>query len=219
MNCNKLIVSCQAEGNSPFNKPQYIELFVRCAEMSNIPFIRLQGIENIRYISQSTSIPIIGLVKQTYDDGLVKISRNESDIKQILNYTNIVAIDGTFRSDNGLNGPQFIKYIAEHCECKIVADISSVEEAIECAKYTNYISTALSGYTTSKTPKTPNYKLLREIRNALPNCTLIAEGRFNTPKQAAKAIKCRADYVCVGSAITRPLTIISWYNEEINNIK
>jgi putative N-acetylmannosamine-6-phosphate epimerase len=40
---------------------------------------------------------------------------------------------------------------------------------------------------------------------------VIAEGRYNTPEQAARALACGAWCVTVGSAITRPRTITSQY--------
>lgn len=209
-----LIVSCQADSDSPFNKPEYISLFAKCAESCGARAVRIEGIDNLKEVSSKVQIPIIGLVKDHYSDGTVRISRNESDIKEILKYTDTVAIDGTFREE----GPEFIKYIKNKYNCKIVADISSAMEALKCADYSDYISTALSGYTGEEIPEEPDYSLIRLIAHALPDKKLIAEGRFNTPEKAAKARITGANYVCVGSAITNPCRIIKWYNEELNRI-
>ena len=210
-----LIVSCQAESDSPFNKPEYISLFAKCAESCGASAVRIEGINNLKDVSSKVQIPIIGLVKDHYPDGTVRISRNESDIKEILKYTDTVAIDGTSRE----GGPEFIKYIKNKYNCKIVADVSYAMEALKCADYSDYISTALSGYTAGETtPEEPDYSLIRLIAHALPEKKLIAEGRFNTPEKAVKAIITGANYVCVGSAITNPCRIIKWYNEELNEI-
>lgn len=210
-----LIVSCQADSDSPFNKPEYISLFAKCAASCGASAVRIEGINNLKDVSSKVQIPIIGLVKDHYPDGTVRISRNESDIKEILKYTDTVAIDGTSRE----GGPEFIKYIKNKYNCKIVADVSYDMEALKCADYSDYISTALSGYTAGETtPEEPDYSLIRLIAHALPDKKLIAEGRFNTPEKAVKAIITGANYVCVGSAITNPCRIIKWYNEELNEI-
>jgi N-acylglucosamine-6-phosphate 2-epimerase len=209
-----LIVSCQADSDSPFNKPEYISLFAKCAESCGACAVRIEGIDNLKNVSSKVQIPIIGLVKDYYSDGAVRISRNEPDIKEILKYTDIVAIDGTFREE----GPEFIKYIKNKYNCKIVADVSNAMEALKCADYSDYISTALSGYTGEETPEEPDYSLIRLIVHALPDKKLIAEGRFNTPEKAVKAKITGANYVCVGSAITNPCRIIKWYNEKLNEI-
>jgi N-acylglucosamine-6-phosphate 2-epimerase len=209
-----LIVSCQADSDSPFNKPEYISLFAKCAESCGACAVRIEGIDNLKDVSSKVQIPIIGLVKDYYSDGAVRISRNEPDIKEILKYTDTVAIDGTFREE----GPEFIKYIKNKYNCKIVADVSNAMEALKCADYSDYISTALSGYTGKETPEEPDYSLIRLIVHALPDKKLIAEGRFNTPEKAVKAKITGANYVCVGSAITNPCRIIKWYNEKLNEI-
>ena len=114
-----LIVSCQADSDSPFNKPEYISLFAKCAESCGASAVRIEGINNLKDVSSKVQIPIIGLVKDHYPDGTVRISRNESDIKEILKYTDTVAIDGTSRE----GGPEFIKYIKNKYNCNIVADV------------------------------------------------------------------------------------------------
>ncbi|MHC1905189.1 N-acetylmannosamine-6-phosphate 2-epimerase, partial [Escherichia coli] len=43
-------------------------------------------------------------------------------------------------------------------------------------------------------------------------CRVIAEGRYNTPAQAADAMRHGAWAVTVGSAITRLEHICQWYN-------
>ena len=47
----------------------------------------------------------------------------------------------------------------------------------------------------------------------------MAEGRYNRPELAVKAIKAGADAVVVGSAITRPEHITSWFAQDIHDAK
>ena len=101
-----------------------------------------------------------------------------------------------------------------------MADISNVEEAIACVDSgADCISTTLSGYT----PETEfikaigaDYKLVAELVNKL-SCPIFAEGRVNSPVEAAKMIELGVWSVVVGSAITRPHLITSWFSDAIKN--
>ena len=57
-----------------------------------------------------------------------------------------------------------------------------------------------SGYTAEETPDEPDLTLVQCLSAA--GCRVIAEGRYNTPAQAAEAMRCGAWAVTVGSAIT-----------------
>ena len=92
-----------------------------------------------------------------------------------------------------------------------MADISTLEEArAACAAGADIVSTTLSGYTPySRQLETPDWVLMDELREAgLP---FVAEGRLNTPSDAAKALRRGAAFVVVGSAITRPDIITGWF--------
>ncbi len=75
--------------------------------------------------------------------------------------------------------------------------------------FTNILTT-LSGYTTPETPEEPDLALVKTLSDA--GCRVIAEGRYNTPAQAADAMRHGAWAVTVGSAITRLEHICQWYN-------
>ena len=53
-------------------------------------------------------------------------------------------------------------------------------------------------------------ELLRECVRTL-DCPVFAEGRYNTPAEAAEAVRNGAYAVVVGSAITRPQVVTSWF--------
>lgn len=65
-------------------------------------------------------------------------------------------------------------------------------------------------YTAEETPDEPDLALVQCLSAA--GCRVIAEGRYNTPAQAAEAMRCGAWAVTVGSAITRLEHICGWYN-------
>ena len=60
--------------------------------------------------------------------------------------------------------------------------------------------------------------LWKYCANALPKCPVFAEGRYNTPLEAAKGIENGAWAVVVGSAITRPHLITKWFSEALQQV-
>jgi N-acylglucosamine-6-phosphate 2-epimerase len=219
---NKLIVSCQAEGDSPFNSPDGVALFAKAAIQGGAAGIRSEGIEKTKVILNETSVPVIGLSKSYFSDGYVRITGSITEVMNLINIgSHIIAIDGTFRKREGLTGPEFINKVKENYNCLIMADISTEKEAIECQDAgADCVSTTLNGYT----PETikdkscgPNYMLLKTLVTLL-KVPVFAEGRINTPDAAAEMIKKGAWSVVAGSAITRPALITQWYIEAMNKV-
>ncbi|MFN4111542.1 MAG: N-acetylmannosamine-6-phosphate 2-epimerase [Ignavibacteria bacterium] len=218
-----LIVSCQSEGEDPFNSPEGVTLFARAAEMGGAKGIRSEGIEKTKMIIENVNIPVIGIIKSQFEDGTVKITGTFKDFESLLRIgCQIIAVDGTFRKREGLTGPEFINLLKKSYETIICADISTYEEAIACAENgADFISTTLSGYTPEtkflNTDK-PDFILLQQLTKNL-NVPIIAEGRYNQPDYAAQAIRMGAWCVVVGTAITRPRIITRWFVEAIENVK
>lgn len=217
-----LIVSCQAEGNDPFNSnPEYMALFARAAEMGGAVGIRSQGIAKIEAIKRATKLPVIGLLKSRFPDGTVRITGSFAEVEQLLHVeSNIIAIDGTFREREGLTGPKFIEEVKQRYDCLVLADIATYAEAKACENAgADCVSTALNGYTpdTLQYQDGPNYDLLKECVNGLA-ISVFAEGRYNTPAEAGKAMEFGAFAVVSGTAITRPRVITQWFVQEINRV-
>jgi N-acylglucosamine-6-phosphate 2-epimerase len=217
---HKLIVSCQAEGDSPFNSPEAIFLFAKAAVMGGAGGIRSEGIEKTAYIKNNLSVPVIGLIKSSFNDGSVRITGSFKDVESLLKIdTDIIAIDGTFRERENLTGPEFIEEVKKRYGCIVMADISTIDEAIACeAAGADIISTTLSGYTpeTKNSSSEPDYELVERLTKVL-KVPVVAEGRISSPAQAAEMIKRGAFTVVVGSAITRPIIITSQYVEAVEN--
>jgi N-acylglucosamine-6-phosphate 2-epimerase len=95
-----------------------------------------------------------------------------------------------------------------------MADIAKEDEAIECEiAGADFISTTLNGYTpdTEKDKLlTPNFELVKVLTQKIKK-PVIAEGRINSPEAAKQMIKLGAYAIVVGTAITRPQIITSWY--------
>jgi N-acylglucosamine-6-phosphate 2-epimerase len=218
-----MIVSCQSEGDDPFNaKPEYMALFAKAAEMGGAKGIRTQGIEKLKAIKRETNLPVIGLLKSKFEDGTVRITGSFDEVKLLIEAgSDIIAIDGTFRLRDGLNGPDFIKEVKRRYNCLVLADIATYEEAMACAMAgADCVSTTLNGYTpnTLQYDNGPNYDLLYSIIKDI-KIPVFAEGRYNTPADAKHAIELGAYAVISGTAITRPRVTTSWFVSAINNTK
>lgn len=218
-----MIVSCQAEGDDPFNaNPEYMALFAKAAEMGGAIGIRTQGIAKLEAIKNATELPVIGLLKSTFEDGTVKITGSFAEVEQLLNAkADIVAVDGTFREREGLRGPEFIREVKRRYNCLVLADIATSEEAAACQEAgADCVSTTLNGYTpdTLECNDGPNFDVLESIVRSL-SIPVFAEGRYNTPADAYEAMKLGAYAVISGTAITRPRVITKWFVEAIKKAK
>lgn len=212
---NGLIVSCQSEGDDPFNSPEGVTLFARAAEMGGAKGIRSEGIEKTKSILASVKIPVIGLIKSKFEDGSVKITGSFKEFESLLAIgCHIIAVDGTFRKREGLTGPEFINHLKQNYNAIIMADIATYDEAIACVESgADCISTTLSGYTpeTSHLRKDkPDFELLKKLVTKV-KIPVFAEGRYNTPDFCSQAIRIGAWSVVVGTAITRPRIVTSWF--------
>ena len=165
---NCIIVSCQSEGDDPFNtNPEYMALFARAAEMGGAKGIRTEGIEKLKAIKRTVNLPVIALQKSQFEDGTVRITSSFKEVEQLIAAgSDIIAIDGTFRIKNGFSGPDFIKEVKKRYGCLVLADIATNKEAMACVKSgADAVSTTLNGYTpeTKQFHDGPNYTLLSEI--------------------------------------------------------
>lgn len=187
---NSIIISCQSEGDDPFNAdPEYMALFAKAAEMGGAKGIRTQGIEKLKAIKRMVDLPVIGLQKSQFEDGTVRITGSFKEVEQLIAAgSDIIAIDGTFRIRDGFSGPDFINEVKKRYGCLVLADIATNEEAMACMNSgANAVSTTLNGYTpeTKQFHNGPNYTLLSEIVADI-DVPVFAEGRYNTPAEAKK---------------------------------
>lgn len=217
-----MIVSCQAEGSDPFNaKPEYMALFAQAAVMGGAIGIRTEGVEKVMAIKRVVAVPVIGLLKSSFEDGTVKITGSYDEVEALIEAgSDIIAIDGTFREREGLTGPDFIKKVKEKYGCLVLADVAELEEGLACEQSgADGISTTLNGYTPNTFKdeiKGPNLRLLNDIVHHV-NIPVFAEGRYNAPFDAKKAMETGAYAVISGTAITRPRVITRWFVEAIKN--
>lgn len=205
-----LIVSCQPVPDSPLDKPEIVAAMALAAEQAGAVALRIEGVENLKATREVVSVPIIGILKRDLDDSPVRITAYLEDVDALAQAgADIIAIDGTDRV-RPVPVETLLARIHHH-QRLAMADCSSMVDGMTCQKLgAEIIGTTLSGYTTAETPEEPDLALVKSLSDA--GCRVIAEGRYNTPAQAAEAMRHGAWAVTVGSAITRLEHICQWYN-------
>lgn len=206
-----LVVSCQAYPGEAMRDPRTMAQVAQAAVVGGAAGIRVQGLDDIRAVAGMT-VPVIGLWKD--GDADVFITPTLEHAKAVADAgADIVAIDGTRRPrPDGLSLGETIAALREHTDALIMADCGSLDDALAAERAgVDILGTTLSGYT-SERPKTegPDLELIALLA---ARCTtpIMAEGRIHSPAQAAAAAAAGAFAVCVGTAITHPATITSWF--------
>lgn len=184
--------------------------------------IRSEGVEKTRMIRSVTGLPLIGLIKDKYPDGCVRITRAFDEAERILDTgIDILAVDGTFRVVNGLTGPEFIAACRKtYPGVCILADISTVDEAGECiSNGADVISTCLRGFTPGTrdlVSGSADIAFVRQLLERYPAFPVLGEGLIHTPAEAGMIAGMGVWAVVVGTAITRPHVVTEWFVREIN---
>lgn len=216
----KLIVSCQAYPGEPMRDPRTMTQIAQACVQGGAAAIRAQGIDDCELIRASVMVPVIGLWKDG-EDGVYITPTLEHAKAVARTGCHIVAVDGTRRPrPDGLSLADVIVALkAEFPQILVMADCGSADDALAAQEAgADILATTLSGYSGER-PKTasPDFELLEEIK-AFADRPIIVEGRVHTPEQAAEAIERGAWAVCVGTAITHPTTITSWFQGAVDGV-
>lgn len=210
----KLIVSCQANPDSPLRDSYIISRMSLAAVKGGAAALRIQGFEDVQAVRAVTDLPIIGLTKTDRDDTDVYITPTSAEaVKLAALGCQVVALDATLRP-RPEPLPELFRAV-HGVGALVMADISTLAEAQNAyALGADIVGTTLAGYTPQSRPlDTPDWALMDELREAgLP---FIAEGRLNSPAEAAQALKHGAFAVVVGSAITRPDVVTGWFADAL----
>lgn len=209
-----LIVSCQANPDSPLRDPLVISRLALAAEQGGAVGLRIQGFEDVAAVRAVTSLPMIGLTKTDRDDTDIYITPTAAEGVRLAAFgAQIVAVDATLRPR-----PEPLEDVisAIHAAGALVmADISTLQEAWAALQHgADIVSTTMSGYTPySPQLSIPDWVLMDALHAA--NLPFAAEGRLHSPTDAARALKTGARFVVVGSAITRPDVITRWFTQAL----
>ena len=199
-----LIVSCQALENEPLHSSFIMGKMALAAYEGGAVGIRANSVNDIKEIKNNVSLPIIGIIKKDYEGLVPYITPTIKEVEELINEgVDIIAVDATINQDE-----KFLKEILQkYKNQKFMADISTYEEGIRADKLGfHYVGTTLIGYT-QQSKNVKKFEVLERLIKECKNAKVIAEGNFNTPEQARKAIDMGAYAVVVGSAITRPQII------------
>ena len=218
---HKVIVSCQALPSEPLYKEECMTAMIKSVLNGGAQGLRVAGVRDVKIAKAISNVPVIGITKpevipKNWKE-IVYITPTVKDAVDLIQAgADIIAFDGTSRPRPKCTLEEIIKYIKINRR-KAMADISTLEEGINCAKLgVDVLSTTLSGYTTQSPIEGdgPDFKLLEALVKETDK-PVILEGRIWEPEQINKAFELGAHAVVIGSAITRPQLITKRF---INNV-
>lgn len=216
-----LIVSCQALEDEPLHGSDTMAKMALAADQGGAVCIRANSVQDIAAIKKATKLPIIGIIKRDYEDSEIYITPTLREVRELMEAgVDVIALDATGRQrPGGEKLEELVAFMKGHGQ-KVMADISTIEEALYAESIgVSCISTTLSGYTPySPQQIDPDFNLLQEAVRRI-RIPVIAEGRINTPEQAANSLKLGAHAVVVGSAITRPKLITERFADAIRGVR
>ena len=197
----KLIVSCQAYVGEPMRHPETMAQVALSAERGGAAAIRCQGLADIAAIKGQVEIPVIGLWKEGHDGVYITPTLRHARAC-IAAGSDVVAIDATARPRP--DGRTFEETVeALRGETLIMADCScmdDVQRALEAGA--DIVSTT-------------DLEFLREAVAAAGDVPVFCEGRIHTLADAQAAMEAGAFAIVVGTAITHPQSITSWFADAI----
>ncbi len=207
---SQTVVSIQPVPGSPLDKTEFIVAMALAAEQAGAKALRIEGAKNVAAVSAAVTIPIIAIVKRDLTDSPIRITPYVSDVDALANAgATIIAFDATNRVRP--ESRETIAQAIKNSGCFAMADSSCFEDGQWAhSQGVEIIGSTLSGYVGTEEPTEPDFQLVQDFANA--GFFTMAEGRYNTPELAAKAIESGAVAVTVGSAITRLEVVTQWFN-------
>lgn len=207
-----LIVSCQALPDEPLYSSFIMGKMALAAKEGGAVGIRANTVADIKAIKAQVNLPIIGIIKQDYDNMIPYITPTMKEIDALVEENiHVIALDATINQSENFLKEVLNKYPNQ----KFMADISTIEEGLRAESLGfQFVGTTLVGYT-EQSKNMNNFEVLSTL---IEKCKIpvIAEGNFDTPEKARKALEMGAYSVVVGSAITRPQLITKRFAEEVN---
>jgi N-acetylmannosamine-6-phosphate 2-epimerase/N-acetylmannosamine kinase len=199
-----LLVSCQAPEGDPFHDPDSVAHFAQAAERGGAAGLRVNGPRDIEATRRVTGLPIIGIQKREIS-GRLRITPFFDDASALVRAgAQIIAIQCTAGAGQH-EALRLVAQVRRELDVPVMADIATFEEAIAAeAAGADLIASTMRGYT----PETSDVHrfepdFIARLSKWL-QAPVIAEGRVQTPAQAAEALKAGALAVVVGGAITGP---------------
>ncbi|MER5369262.1 N-acetylmannosamine-6-phosphate 2-epimerase [Streptomyces sp. NPDC002722] len=203
----KLIVSCQAPPGDPMRETGTLVRLARSAVAGGGAAIRANEPEVVAAIAGAVDLPVIGLWKDG-DVGVYITPTVRHALALAEAGADVVAADATDRPRP--DGSTFAELVAavHGAGALVMADVSTLAEGITAAgQGADFVSTTLSGYVPGPPEQPgPDLGLVAALAAAI-DVPVVAEGRINTPEDAAEALARGAHSVVVGTAITAPTAL------------
>ena len=214
---NGLIASCQPVDDGPMDDPQIVAAMAKACVIGGAAGLRIEGVENLKAVRPQVNVPIIAILKRDLPDSPIRITPFLADIEALAeNGADIIAVDGTQRVRPVTIADALAKI--HQLGCLAMAYCSNLQEGLYCQQLGfDIVGRTMSGHTGGPIPQAPDFQLVKDFKAA--GMRVMAEGRYNTPELAAQAITCGADFVTVGSALTRLEHLTSWFTEAISAAK
>lgn len=209
-----LIVSCQPVKGGPMDRAEMVVGFALAALDGGAAALRIESAAYVAAVRAKTESAIIGLVKRDLDDSPVRITPYIEDVDALAEAgADIIAYDATQRL-RPVATRTLIERIHAHgrvamADCSILAD---AEQAL--SEGVDVVGSTLAGYTGPVEPTEPDLALVAAMRHLTQH--VVAEGNIRTPAQAQRALVAGASMVVVGSAITRPEYVTSWFRSALD---
>lgn len=216
-----LIVSCQALEDEPLHSSFIMSKMALAAYQGGAKGIRANSKEDIIAIKKEVNLPVIGIVKRNYPDSEVYITATSKEVDELIeSKCEVIAMDATIGKRPKESLAELVAYTREHApNVELMADISTVEEAIQAQKLGfDYIGTTLHGYTAwTEGQKLYNddFAFLKEVMQSV-KAPVIAEGNVVTPEMLKQVIDLGVYAAVVGGAITRPKGITERFLQALN---
>jgi N-acylglucosamine-6-phosphate 2-epimerase len=213
----RLIVSCQASAPSPLRRSDFIAALAECAVLGGAAGVRIDGPDDVAATRARVRVPIIGLFKQRTGAPVYITPTFEAARAVALAGADIVAVQATRERDAGGEPLRpLVGRIHRECRVLVMADVSTRDEGIAAeAAGADIVATTMAGYTPhSRQTAEPDFRLIEELAAAIA-LPIFAEGRLQTPGDAAAARRAGAWAVVVGRAITMPEAITERFAKAI----
>jgi putative N-acetylmannosamine-6-phosphate epimerase len=194
---NRLVASCQ-------DNPEWT---IKMALQGGAGGLRVNGVESIRIAKKADgAVPIIACAKIDREDTSVRITPTVVSAVALAEAgATLVAFDATATPTRLRSVADMVAAIREH-GAMCVADVSTVKEGMDAWSLgVDLVATTLF--------TAVDYDAIQRLANN--GVRVMAEGNIRTPKEAKRCVEHGAEFVCVGSAISRPHHVTSWFVEAL----
>jgi len=218
----KIIISSQAMPNEPLYEEKCMLAMMKSVINGGADVLRVAGARDVKN-AKSLGVTVIGLTKPDKLPenwkSVVYITPTLKEVNELIEANaDIIAFDGTSRPRGDNCTLQDIVSRIHEARKLAMADISTLEEGLNCAELgADIISTTLAGYTeqSGEAGDSPDFELLEKLVKTVDK-PVILEGRIWKPKEIKKAFEIGAYAVVIGSAVTRPQLIVKRFMEYEN---